>query len=319
MMMIARRLTAPLVAVLFGLCPPAGATPVTVTDASGRTITINDTGRVVSIGGAITEILYALGRGDRIVAVDTTSVHPPQALKEHPNVGYQRQLSPEGVLGMRPSLVLAVEGAGPKEAVAVLERAGVPFVLVPDRHTGEGVLDRIKLVAKAMDAGERGDCLAGAVKADLDALARLRSGVATPARVLFVLSMAGDRLLVAGGNTAADGIIRLAGAVNAITGYDGYKAVTDEAIIGARPDAILVMQRSGQHAITADSLFAHPAFRMTPAANRNALIAFDGLYLLGFGPRTAAAARDLALRLYPQLAQEPNTRSETSGAGGCRD
>jgi iron complex transport system substrate-binding protein len=300
--MMTRRCFGPLAVLLLSL-GAANAAPVTVADASGR---------------AITEILYALGRNDRIVAVDTTSVYPPQALKEHPNVGYQRQLSAEGVLGMRPSLVLATEGTGPKETVAVLEHAGIPFVLVPDRHTGEGVLDKIRLVSRAVEAGGRGDCLGAAVKRDLDSLAALRGRITTPARVLFVLSMAGDRLLVAGNNTAADGIIKLAGAVNAIVGYDGYKAVNDEAIIGARPDAILVMARGGQHAITADSVFAHPAFKMTPAANRKALIAFDGLYLLGFGPRTAEAARDLAVRLYPRLAETTGTRSETSGAAGCR-
>jgi iron complex transport system substrate-binding protein len=132
------------------------------------------------------------------------------------------------------------------------------------------------------------------------------------------LSMAGDRLLVAGNGTAADGIIKLAGAVNAITGYDGYKAINDEAIVGAKPDAILVMQRS-QHNLTADTVFAHPAFKMTPAAARRALISFEGLYLLGFGPRTASAARELATALYPQLASAaPAARSETSGAG-CRE
>ncbi len=80
-----------------------------------------DTSRIVSIGGAITEILYALGLEQRIVAVDSTSFYPPQALREKPNVGYMRQLSPEGVLGLNPSLILATEGAGPKETVAVLE------------------------------------------------------------------------------------------------------------------------------------------------------------------------------------------------------
>jgi iron complex transport system substrate-binding protein len=135
---------------------------------------------------------------------------------------------------------------------------------------------------------------------------------------LFVLSMAGDRLLVAGSGTAADGIIKMAGAVNAITGYDGYKAVNDEAIIGARPDVILVMKR-GEHTMKAETVFAHPAFKMTPAAAKQALVSFEGLYLLGFGPRTASAARDLAREVYPQLAAaNSGTQAGTSGAAECR-
>lgn len=290
-------------AVATALClSAASAAPVTVTDAAGRSVTIADASRIVSIGGAVTEILYALGQSERIVAVDTTSVYPPQALEKLPNVGYQRQVSAEGVLGMHPSLVLAIEGTGPKETVAVLESATVPLVLVPDHFTGEGVVEKIRLIARATGALRQGECLAAAVTSQLARLARLRDEVATPARVLFVLSMAGDRLLVAGNGTAADGIIRLAGGVNAITGYHGYKAVNDEAIIAAKPDAILVMSR-GREVLTADLVFAHPAFKMTPAAARRKLIAFDGLYLLGFGPRTPAAAGDLAKALYPTLAQ----------------
>ena len=73
----------------------------TVTDATGRPIEVTDASRIVSIGGAVTEILYALGLDKNIVAIDTTSLYPPQALQEKPNVGYMRQLSPEGVLGAR--------------------------------------------------------------------------------------------------------------------------------------------------------------------------------------------------------------------------
>src|SRR5262245_15288290 len=101
-----------------------------------------DASRIVSVGGAATEILYALGLEARVIAVDTTSLYPARALKEKPNVGYMRQLSPEGVLGLAPTLILAAEGSGPKEAVAVLEAAAVPFVQIPDRFTGDGILEK---------------------------------------------------------------------------------------------------------------------------------------------------------------------------------
>ena len=108
---------------------------VTVRDAAGRNVEVKDASRIVSVGGAVTEILYALGLADRIVAVDTTSLFPAEALKQKPNVGYMRALSAEGVLGLNPSLVLAIDGAGPKETIAVLEAATVPLVRVPDRYT----------------------------------------------------------------------------------------------------------------------------------------------------------------------------------------
>jgi len=208
---------------------PAGAAQsdaIVVRDATGATVTIRDSSRIVSIGGAITEILYALGLEQRVVAIDSTSFHPPQALRDKPNVGYMRALSPEGVLGLNPSLILATEDAGPKEAVAVLRAAGIPFVLVPDKHTGKGILDKIEIVATAAGSAERGACLAKAVASDFEALAQIRSKVEHPLKATFLLSFVNDRAMVAGRSTAADGIIKLAGATNAILDYEGYKPST---------------------------------------------------------------------------------------------
>ena len=102
----------------------------------------HDPARIVSIGGAITEILYALGLEDRLAGVDTTSLYPAAALRDKPNVGYMRQLSAEGVLGLNPSLVLAVQGSGPKETMDVLEAAKVPLVLVPETFSEQACSTR---------------------------------------------------------------------------------------------------------------------------------------------------------------------------------
>src|SRR5262245_15619014 len=247
-----------------------------------------DASRIVSMSGAITEILYALGLENRIVAVDSTSLYPPEALRDKPNVGYMRALSAEGVLSLNPSLILAAEGSGPKETIAVLKAAGVPFVQVPDRFTGDGIVEKIRVVAGATGAEKKGECLSKAVAADLGALAKLRSEIEHPLRAIFLLSFVGDRAQVAGRATAADGIMALAGARNAITEYEGYKAVNDEAIIAAQPDFVFAMQRDSVP-LDAKTVFAHPAFALTPAARRQAFVSMDGLYLLGFGPRTALA------------------------------
>lgn len=290
------------------------ADAATVRDAAGRNVTVNDASRIVSIGGAVTEILYALGLSDRVVAVDTTSLYPDEALKNKPNVGYFRALSAEGVLGLNPSLVLAIDGAGPQETVSVLEAAAVPFVRVLDHYSADGILQKIRLIAKATGQHGRGECLATQVTADVAALAAQRQRIRQPARVMFVISFLNGRPMVAGRNTAADGIIRMAGAVNAIDAYEGYKQISDEAVIAAGPDTVLVMQR-GRDNIDAATVFSQAAFTMTPAAARKSFIAMDGLYLLGFGPRTATAARDLAERLYPALGHEalPSERA----SNGC--
>jgi iron complex transport system substrate-binding protein len=297
----------------------AAAAPVQVRDASGRAVSINDASRIVSIGGAVTEILYALGLESRIVAVDSTSVFPMEALKQKPNVGYMRQLSPEGVLGLAPSLVLAAEGAGPKEAVTVIEASKTPLVSVPDHFTGDGILHKIRLIAAATGQDTKGECLAAATKADLDAVAALRARVRTnvekPQRVLFLLSFMNSRPMVSGRNTAADGIIALAGGVNAVSEFEGYKIVGEEAIVAAKPDVVLVMQRPDL-ALGSTEVFSNAAFRLTPAASHNGLVAMDGLYLLGFGPRTARAARDLGVALYPSLGAQALPSEQAKACSG---
>jgi iron complex transport system substrate-binding protein len=261
-----------------------------------------DTSRIVSVGGAVTEILYALGADKNIVAVDTTSFYPLRAQTEKASVGYMRALSAEGVLGLRPSLIIATEGAGPKETMSVLEAAKVPLIVVPDHHDGDGIIEKIQIIAKAVGAEARGNCMIETVKNDLDSLAKLRPQIKAPERVMFVLSLVNGRAMVAGGHTAADGVIKMTGAINAVTDYDGYKPISDEAVVAAKPDVILAMAHGGPNHVEAAELFALPAFSATPAANTNRFIAIDGLSLLFFGPRTARAARELSIAIHPELA-----------------
>ena len=103
--------------------------------------------------------------------------------------------------------------------------------------------------------------------------------------------------MAAGKDTAADGIIRLSGARNAIDGYNGYKLLTDEAIINSSPDLILMMGHSGISA-TVEDLYKIPAVETTPAFKHKAIKQMDGLYLLGFGPRTPLAVREVIDALY---------------------
>ena len=307
---------------LFALCcllPTGTATAegITVHDARDRDVVIDDPSRIVSIGGAITEILYALGFEDRIAGVDSTSLYPPVALRSKPDVGYMRQLSPEGVLGLHPSLVLAVQGSGPKETMDVLEAAKVPLVLVPETFSEAGLVDKIRLVGHAMGADPRAACLSAAVESDLTQLRALRAKVTKPVRVMVVMSLLGGRAMAAGHKTAADEIIQLAGGVNAIDGYDGYKPINDEAIVAAKPDVVLSIER-GKDSLEAETVFTHPAFALTPVAANKAFIAMEGLYLLGFGPRTAAAARDLSIKLYPALAAQAETFKPAALTIDCR-
>ncbi|MGI3210585.1 heme/hemin ABC transporter substrate-binding protein [Roseovarius tibetensis] len=261
--------------------------------------------RVLSIGGDVTEIIFALDQGHRLVARDTTSTYPPQA-ENLPDVGYARALSPEGVLSVAPGMILATDGAGPPETIDVLENADIPFVTVPQARTGDGILRKIEIVGAALEVPEKAQALIDetrtALAAARDATDRIAPDEAK--RVLFILSLEGGRILAGGRDTQAQGIIEMSGGVNAVTGFEGYKQMTDEAVTRAAPDVILMMDRGGDHAIADAQLFDLPAIRTTPAGRNEHVVRMQGLYLLGFGPRTAQAARDLHRALYGAAAED---------------
>jgi len=258
-----------------------------------------DTSKVVVIGGALTEIVYALGEEGRLVARDSTSMYPREAMKL-PDVGYMRALSPEGVMAVNPTAILAIEGSGPADALAVLKSSGIPFETVPEGFNRAAILKKIDLVGTFLGVPEKTKALEEKVGADLDAA--IAEAAKRPEnerkRVLFVLSFQNGRVMAAGGHTAADGIIGLSGGINATDGaFEGYKPLTDEAVVNAKPDVIMLMDRPG-HGSSDDEVLKHPAISLTPAAANKAILRMDGLHLLGFGPRTASAIRDLNKALY---------------------
>jgi iron complex transport system substrate-binding protein len=260
---------------------------------AARAAVAEEASRIIAIGGAVTEIVYALKQEHRLVARDATSTFPPEA-EALPDVGYMRALSAEGVLSLAPDLLIAEDGAGPPETLALLAQASVPLVTVPDAVDGPGILARIEAVAAALGVPDKGAALAAEVGEALAEAEVEAAGASGSKRVLFILSAQGGRLLASGTGTAADGIIRMAGGVNAIDGFEGYKTLTDEAAAVARPDVILMMDRSGDHAAADAELFALPALAGSPAAVSGAVVRMDGLLLLGFGPRTAEAVRALS-------------------------
>jgi iron complex transport system substrate-binding protein len=238
--------------------------------------------------------------------VDTTSLYPPEALKRAPTVGYMRALSAEGILSLKPSWVIAIDGSGPPAALKLVSDAGVPLTMIHDDPSPDGVAAKIETIAKLLGA-EKAVALANETRARFALVEHMRPRTPKPPRALFILSLQNGRPMVGGRGTAADAIIGLAGGANAADTIEGYKPMTDEGVIAAAPDVILKMN-NGNMVGGKDDIFALPAFSATPAAAKRALIGMDGLYLLGFGPRTADAVRDLMADLHPTLTLPPLPR-----------
>ena len=254
--------------------------------------------KVVSIGGSITEIIYELEEAHRLVARDSTSTYP-EAASVLPDVGYMRALSPEGILSMDPNLIIAEEGSGPQETIDLLTQASIPFIKISDGYTRQGIIQKILEVGDALGVKTKAEKVAAKINAELmDAERKSNQYSGKRKKVLFILSTRGGKILASGTNTAADGIIKMAGAINAINSFNGYKPLSDEAVTVAAPDVILMMDRRGDHGSGDEELFSMPSISTTPAAETKSLIRMNGLYLLGFGPRTASAINELRKELY---------------------
>lgn len=268
---------------------------VQVEDCRGRRVTLGSMNRIVSIGGTITETLYALGASDRIVGVDITSTYPVAALREKKSVGYMRQLSSEGVLSLKPDLVLAMNDSGPANAIDQIMESSTPIVMVDATPSLDAVRKRILTLARIIGAGEAGASMVVRLDNQLRTLKAWKELHPQKPRVLFVMRVVNGRPMAAGTGTAADAIISLAGATNAGSDMQGYKALEREALIVLKPDVILMMSQGGQ--TMRDALLADDAVMLTPAGQRKAIIDMEGEKLLGFGPRTAEAALELAQQI----------------------
>jgi iron complex transport system substrate-binding protein len=260
--------------------------------------------RIVSVGGTVTEIVYALGCGADVVAIDTSSVHPPEA-QRLPQVGYQRTLAAEGIAAQRPTRLLLSAEAGPPAAVAQLRGLGVPLDIVPAGASVEGAKERIRSVARALGKPAEGEDLVRTLSAQMaDAEALLRGATSKP-KVLFVYARGAGALMVGGADTPADAMIQLAAGENAARGFEGFKPLTAEAVATGAPDVILVAERGLASIGGIDGLLAQPGVELTPAGKARRVVTMDDLLLLGFGPRLGLAVRELAIRLHPELGGAP--------------
>ncbi|TKC92368.1 hemin ABC transporter substrate-binding protein [Trinickia terrae] len=272
--------------------------------APGADARRSDARRVVVIGGALAEIVYALNAQARLVGADTTCTYP-DAARKLPKIGYQRALSAEGLLSLRPDLVLASAEAGPPAALSQVKSAGVAVRSFAEGHDADTVRMKINGIAGALDAHGAGTSLLARFDSEWQATraAVAASPLAQAARtgkaprVLFVLNHTGNQALVAGQRTAADAMLAYAGARNVMQGFAGYRPLTAEALIAAAPDVVLTTGEGLAAAGSAQALFTAPGFAETPAGRAQRLVSLDALFLLGFGPRLPAAVAALNQKL----------------------
>lgn len=240
--------------------------------------------RVVSVDGSITEIIYALGQEHRLVGRDTTSTWPKEA-EALPDVGYMRQLSAEGLLSLRPDLILVTADAKPESVLNQLQQAGVNIQVIPNSYSIDGVKRKIVAVADALGAASEGDALLQTFNDETDrVISRLNMNNQDVVRAIFVMGVRNSSMMVAGKGSRADAFIALAGLSNPFSdSVENYQMVSAEALMQADPDLILTLENAEAMGGGRDRVLADPAISRTSAGQAGKVLAIDPRWL-NFGP-----------------------------------
>ena len=249
--------------------------------------------RVLSLGGDITEIIYALGAEDRLVATDDASLFPEPA-RALPKVGYLRRLSAEGVLSVEPDLVLISGAAGPQTALDQIAATGIPIVSIETEYTADIILQKIDLVSQALGLETEGKAFRSTIERDIAMANAKVEALNTQPSVLFFAARPDGAPRAAGDDTAAAGLIDMLGGTNVLAGQTGYTSLSLDAAVAADPDVILVMTHHAARIGGVEGVRKHPALALTTAAKEGRVFAVDLATVMQFGPRTPNAVADLA-------------------------
>lgn len=261
----------------------------------------NTTARIVSLNGTITELLYALDYGDRIVGVDVTSTYPAEKTGALPKLGHVSKLNTEALLEMRPDLIFVDAEDADKEALQQLRDAGIKIHAITSSPTLNNAADMARQLAEHLAIpAEKLNTLNEQLAKDqkrLQAVLAQNEATGKKPKVLFIYARGAGRMLVAGKATEAASMIEIAGGENAITTFDNFEAMTPESLVAAAPDVILMFTSGLASLDGVEGLSQVPGIQQTPAYQNENVVAMDGQYLLGFGPRSGSAATELAEKL----------------------
>lgn len=282
----------------------SNASGVSVTDAQGQTVVISDTSRIVTVGTSVTESIYTLGANSKLVGTDNSSHEYIAETKPLPTVGSLRALSAEGLLSLKPTLLITTADAGPNEVLAQLKAANVAVLTLPTNYSVEDVKTRIKTIAHALSLDAKGEDIANNIDKEMaDVNALLQKATSKPKVIFCGRGPNAPNATMSGKKTTINEMINLAGGVNPITEFEGFKPMTDEAVVAAQPDAILITERSFERSGGVDGVLKFPGVALTPAGKNRRIIPVSDMYFQGFGPGLGKAVRELVLKFHPEIKQ----------------
>ena len=252
-----------------------------------------DPSRVVVAGGSIAEMLYALEAGGLIVAVDSTAAYLPET-STLPSVGYVRNLSAEGILTLKPSLILGEHDMGPAEVLNQISSVEVEVKRIEERHSTQGIIDKFICIARVLDKeGAAREILKSQFAEIVTSLEKANVASVDLPRAALILNFVDNQPIVAGANTSGDGLLRMAGAENVFSDVEGWKPLSRELLIAANPEHIVVTERALKSIGGLQGMLSDPLLASTDALNGDNVHSYGGMSLLGFGLQTLEVALSL--------------------------
>ncbi|AKN68969.1 ABC transporter substrate-binding protein [Streptomyces sp. PBH53] len=279
---------------------PQPRLPVTVRSADGHEVTVRRAGRIVPLSGSLSEIVFTLGLGRRVVARDITATF--QQAAKLPVVTRNHDVSAESVLSLKPDLVLAEKTTGPAEAMDQIRAAGIPVLVVAPAKGLADVGPRIRAVAGALGVPAAGTELTRRSEQRIAAVLETVPRHRDKPRVAFLyLRGSASVYLIGGADSGATSLLEAAGAVDAgaASGLTkDFTALTSEALAQAAPDAVLVMSKGLRSVGGVDGLLKIPGVAQTPAGLDRRVVSVEDGVLLNYGPRTDRVLASVVHQLY---------------------
>ena len=277
---------------------------IIVTDADGKTVEIKDNSRIVTVGTAITETVFALGAGEKVVGVDNPSTEYIAEAKNKPKVGSRTALNAEGILSLKPTLLITTSDAKPAQVLEQLRNSGVSILSLTPDYTVETVKSKIQTIGKALNSEAKAEKINEKIDEQISETNEILQNVKEKPKVMFVGRGPNmPNATMSGAGTTIDEMIKLAGGTNPFTDFTGFREMTDEAVVAAQPDIILMTEKSFERSGGVDGVLKFPGVALTPAGKNRRVVAVSDIYFQGFGPGVGRAVRELAVKFHPDLAK----------------
>jgi iron complex transport system substrate-binding protein len=255
--------------------------------------------KIITAGSAMTETVCALGLCDQIIASDRTSLYPPE-IQKLPSIGYRSGISSEGIISLRPSLLVAEKDYVEPAVLTQIQSAGIKVLIIERAYTIDGTKNLIRQIASELNKKAEGEKIITTIESQLaETKALIKKSKVTP-KVLCVYNRGTSSVDIAGTRTFSS-ILPYAGAESAITGVDGYKPLNTEALISSNPDYLLMFESGVQSLGGMEGVLKVAGVNQTTAGKKRQIIVMDGIKLSNFGPRFGEAVRELALQIHPGI------------------